>query len=173
MSAAHRFSAQQQIEIIDKDIRSRLIAMVSKTLDMASLARAIPDEAPQERIRWSLNWSRLVLGRLFLDLLGIRAQLRERQGAVTRPMGRADVSVNDLGGEFVPDFTEEEWECLDKFMTHADKVVHFAAHDNPPSEQEIDRAILIIVQALRTSLYDKSGRPFPLSKEAIDQLGLG
>jgi len=57
MPKAHKLSKEQISMLIDKDIRSRLIAMVSKKLDMEMMKKAIPNEVHQERIRWTLNWS--------------------------------------------------------------------------------------------------------------------
>ncbi len=173
MAVTQRFTEDQCIQMIDEDIRSRLIAMVSKKLDMATLVQAIPDVAQQERIRWSLNWSRLVLGRLFLDFLGIRPVLHRRRGIKPKTSHKDDVSVTDLQGKMADGLSDEDLDCLDSFMMHADKLVHFASHPDPPSEVEIDRAIQIILKALNTCLYEETGRRFPLSKETLAQVGMG
>lgn len=169
----HRFTEGQKIQMIDEDIRSRLIAMVSKKLDMETVARTITDEASQERIRWSLNWSRIVMGRLFLDFLGIRAELNSNKKGKVKPPGKVDVSVTDLGGRKEHGLTPAELDFLDSFMTHADKLVHFASHPDPPSEQDIDRAITLILKALNACLYEKTERPFPLSEDELNRIGLG
>ena len=147
--------------LIDKDIRSRLIAMVSKKLDMEMMKKAIPNEVHQERIRWTLNWSRLILGRLFLELLGMREVLHGKGPQ------KDDVSIRELGGIPIDPsmFTDAEWGCLVKFMTHADKLAHFAyVPGQPDRTKEVDRAIPIIVKALKLCLYEKvKGHKFPLT----------
>lgn len=173
MSAEHRFTEEEKAVLIDNDIRSRLIAMVSKKLDVEVLRTSIPDAVHQERIRWSLNWSRLVLGRLFLDFLGLRRELMKRQGVDPRPPRPDDLFVTDIGGTIPNDLSDDELESLSLFISHADKLVHFAWHPSALADEQVDRAVGIIVKALRTHLYDRTKRPFPLAQADLQQLGVG
>jgi hypothetical protein len=159
-------------EFIRTEIDPRLITMLTKSLHLSIVQQKFDAVDPlKSHVEQCMNWTRLALGRLFLEFLGMKQALggKGAQGD--------DVTVTHLGGNWISQdrFSDSEWGCLTKFMKHSNKIIHLTNDPNRKYDvtAEVDRAIPIIAKAMIIFLYEpmKDHVEVPLSHEILKLIG--
>ncbi len=166
MPKANPLSPDQVYQLIKEDVTSRVLAMICQGLDEDLVRHQVKDSAAATRVVASMNWARLLLGRMFLELLG------------WRPSGykKHDVTITELGGKPIAEdsVTPAERQKLDAFFGHADKIAHLTMAPGRPADvtAEVNEAIPIIVRLLERNLFAQVGMPSPVPESYRQKHGL-